>query len=141
MGKFLVRFSSFSVAFLAASGCDDSTTLVLLPNPAVRVVIDNSRCPEIQRCGTCVLETDAFDKNSKPAQFPTLIWSSQSPSIATVAGIQDGEGRVTGWTIGTTTIAVEVLETGASDEVGVRVVSSMINCIPPATGQASVARR
>ena len=141
MGKFLVRFSSFSVAFLAASGCDDSTTLVLLPNPAVRVVIDKSRCPQVSKCGQCVLGTDAFDKNSQPAQFPTLIWSSQSPSIATVAGIQDGEGRVNGWTIGTTTIAVEVLETGASDEVSVRVVSSMINCTPPATGQSPVARR
>lgn len=131
MGKFLVRFSSFSLAFLAASGCDDSTTLVLEPNPAVRVVIDNSRCPVIQKCGTCVLETDSFDKNSQPAPFPTLIWSSANHTVATVASATDGEARVSGWTTGGTTISVEVLETGASDQVGVTVVSSQIDCTPP----------
>lgn len=131
MSGFMVRFSSFSLAVLAAGGCDDSTTLVLEPNPAVRVVIDNARCPQIPRCGTCVLETDAFDKNGRPAPFPTLIWSSTNQTVATVGNLADGEARVSGWTTGGATISVEVLETGASDQVGVTVVQSRFDCTPP----------
>ena len=116
---------------LGAGGCDDSTTLVLEPNPAVRIEIDASRCPTIARCGSCVLETAAFDKNSRPAPFPTLIWSSANEAVATVESRPDGEARVNGWTTGGTSISVEVLETGATDNVGVTVVSSMIDCQPP----------
>lgn len=131
MARFFVRFSSFSLVLLTASGCDESTTLVLVPNPAVRIVIDNSRCPVITKCGTCVLETDAFDKNSNPAPFPTLIWSSANQTVATVASTTGGEARVSGWTTGGTTISVEVLETGATDQVGITVAPSQINCTPP----------
>ena len=120
-----------SLVFLGTGGCDESTTLVLEPNPAVRVEIDASRCPSIAKCGSCVLETDSFDKNSQPAQFPTLIWSSGNETIATVETRPDGEARVNGWTTGETSISVEVLETGAADNVNVRVVSSMIDCQPP----------
>jgi hypothetical protein len=127
MGKDFVRFSSLSLAFLAISGCDDSSTLVLEPNPAVRVVIDASRCPQVQQCGQCQLDYDAYDKNSQPALFPSLIWSSQNPGIATV----DDAGRVSGWATGGVTIVVEVLETGATDQVNIPVVPSMINCTPP----------
>jgi hypothetical protein len=131
MGRILVRFSSFSLCVLAAAGCDESTTLVLDPNPAVRIVIENARCPVITRCGTCVLETDAFDKNSQPAPFPTLLWSTANGAIATVEGMADGEARVSGWTTGGTTVAVEVLETGATDQVEVTIVPSLIDCTPP----------
>lgn len=131
MGKFPAQFSTVFLVILAAGGCEDSTTLVLEPNPAVRIVIDNSRCPVIQKCGTCVLETDAFDKNSKPAPFPTLIWTSTNHTVATVVNATDGQARVSGWTTGGTMISVEVLETGASDQVGVTVVQSQINCSPP----------
>jgi len=131
MGKFPAQFSTVFLVILAAGGCEDSTTLVLEPNPAVRIVIDASRCPLIQRCGQCVLASDAYDKNSRPAPFPTLIWSSENASIATVMGAQNGEARVNGWGLGGTTVAVEVLETGASDEVSVTVRPSMIDCTPP----------
>ena len=115
------------------SACDDSTTLVLEPNPAVRIEIDPSRCPSVDQCSFCVLETDAFDKNSNPAPLPTLIWSSANENVATVASRAGGEGRVDGWTIGVTTISVEVLETGATDEVGVAVTppAQGITCEPP----------
>ena len=129
MAKIPVRLAFLIV--LSAGGCDDSTTLVLDPNPAVRIEIDASRCPTVARCGSCVLETAAFDKNSQPAPFPTLIWSSANESIATVESRPDGEARVNGWSTGGTSISVEVLETGASDNVGVTVVQSMINCQPP----------
>lgn len=122
---------ALSLIFLAGGGCDDSTTLVLEPNPAVRVEIDASRCPTIARCGSCILETAAFDKNSQPAPFPTLLWSSGNQSIATVEARPDGEARVSGWTTGGTSITVEVQETGATDNVGVTVVPSMIDCQPP----------
>lgn len=130
MARVPVRLVIFLVLFWGA-GCDDSTTLVLEPNPAVRVVIDSSRCPTIDRCASCILETEAFDKNSQPAPFPTLLWSSANEAIATVESRPGGEGRVNGWTTGTTTISVEVLETGASDQTEVAVVPSMINCQPP----------
>ena len=130
MAKIPVRLVMFLV-LVGAGGCDDSTTLVLEPNPAVRVEIDASRCPPIARCGSCVLETDAFDKNSQPAPFPTLLWSSGNEAVATVQPLPDGEARVTGWTTGGATITVEVQETGATDNVGVTVVSSMIDCQPP----------
>ena len=130
MARIPVRLA-LSVILLAGGGCDESTTLVLDPNPAVRVEIDASRCPTIARCGSCILETAAFDKNSQPAPFPTLIWSSANENIATVEARPDGEARVNGWTTGGTSISVEVLETGATDNVGVTIVSSMINCQPP----------
>ena len=130
MARLPVRFA-VSLTLLGSGACDDSTTLVLDPNPAVRVVIDSSRCPTIDRCSSCTLETEAFDKNSNPAPFPTLIWSSANESIATVESRPAGEARVSGWTTGGTSISVEVLETGASDEVGVTVVTSQIDCQPP----------
>lgn len=130
MARIPVRLA-VSLALLGAGGCDDSTTLVLDPNPAVRVEIDASRCPSISKCGSCVLETEAFDKNSQPAPFPTLIWSSANENIATVEARPGGEARVNGWTTGGTSISVEVLETGATDNVGVTVVSSMISCQRP----------
>jgi hypothetical protein len=130
MARIPVRLA-LSVILLAGGGCDESTTLVLDPNPAVRIEINASRCPTVARCGSCVLETAAFDKNSQPAPFPTLIWSSANESIATVESRPDGEARVNGWSTGGTSISVEVLETGASDNVGVTVVQSMINCQPP----------
>ena len=52
-----------SLALLPVAGCDESTTLVLEPNPAVRILIDASRCSVIPRCRSCVLETDAFDRD------------------------------------------------------------------------------
>jgi hypothetical protein len=129
MGKDFVRFSSLSLAFLAISGCDNSSTLVLEPNPAVRVVIDASRCPQVQKCGQCQLDYDAYDKNSQPAPFPTLIWSSLNPAIATV----NATGRVSGWATGGVTIVVEVLETAASDSVSLPVVPPFgpVTCTPP----------
>ncbi len=130
MARIPVRLALYAI-LLAGVGCDDSTTLVLEPNPAVRIVIDTSRCPTIDRCSSCILETDAFDKNSQPAPFPTLIWSSANETIATVESRSGGEARVNGWTTGATVISVEVLETGASDETEVAVVPSMINCQPP----------
>jgi hypothetical protein len=120
-----------SLALLGVAGCDESTTLVLEPNPAVRILIDTSRCPVIPRCRSCILETHAFDKNSQPAPFPTLSWSSANEAIATVESRPDGEAEVSGWTLGSTTISVEVLETGASDDVDVTIGSSLIQCQPP----------
>jgi hypothetical protein len=120
-----------SLVLLGAGGCDESTTLVLDPNPAVRVEIDASRCPTISKCGSCILETDAFDKYSQPEPFPTLHWTSGNENIATVEARPEGEARVNGWTTGGTSISVEVMETGATDNVGVTVVSSMINCQRP----------
>ena len=130
MAKIPVRLM-ISTVLLGAGGCDDSTTLVLDPLPAVRVEINASRCPTIARCASCILETAAFDKNSQPAPFPTLIWSSANENIATVESRPDGEARVNGWTTGGTSISVEVLETGATDNVGVTVVPSQIDCQPP----------
>lgn len=130
MARNRVRLATCLIPLLAG-GCDDSTTLVLEPNPAVRIEIDAGRCPTISRCGSCVLETDAFDKNSNPAPFPTLIWSSGNQNIATVEARPDGQAVVNGWTTGGTSISVEVLETGATDNVGVTVTPSMIACQPP----------
>jgi hypothetical protein len=115
------------------SGCDDSTTLVLEPNPAVRIEIDPSRCPSVDQCSFCVLETAAFDKNSQPAPLPTLIWSSSNETVATAESRPGGEGRVNGWRTGIATITVEVLETGATDQVPVAVTPPApgITCEPP----------
>ena len=129
-----------SLALLGVAGCDESTTLVLDPNPAVRISIDTSRCPAIPRCRTCVLESEALDKNSRPAQFPTLIWSSANEAIATVEPRPDGEAIVTGWTVGNTSISVEVLETGASDDVEITVGSSRFECQPPGAMRAAEPR-
>lgn len=137
MARNPVRMAVFSV-LLVAGGCDDSTTLVLEPNPAVRIVIDTSRCPSIERCSSCILETEAFDKNSKPAPFPTLIWSSANEIVATVQSSPDGEARVNGWTVGATSISVEVLETGATDDAEVAVTPAShpsIQCEPPGANQ------
>ncbi|HET6361184.1 MAG TPA: hypothetical protein VFH11_03920 [Gemmatimonadota bacterium] len=120
-----------SLALLGVAGCDESTTLVLEPNPAVRILIDASGCPTIPRCRSCILETEAFDKNSQPAPFPTLIWSSGNEGIATVESRPDGQAKVNGWKVGSTSISVEVLETGASDDVEVTIGSSMVQCQPP----------
>jgi hypothetical protein len=118
------------MGFLGFWGCDDSTTLVLEPNPATRIVIDSSRCPQVQKCARCQLDYDAFDRNGQPAQFPTVIWTSSNPAVATV----DPLGRVDAWAVGAVTIEAEVLETGASDDVSVPVVpppSPSITCTPP----------
>jgi hypothetical protein len=117
------------MGFLGFGACDESTTLVLLPNPATRIVIDSSRCPQVQKCARCQLEFDAFDKNGQPAQFPTVVWTSSNPAVASV----DALGRVDGWATGSVTIEAEVLETGASDEVTVSVSppQSPITCTPP----------
>ena len=138
MEKIPVRLAVF-LTLLGSGACDDSTTLVLDPNPAVRVEIDASRCPTIARCASCILETDAFDKNSQPAPFPTLLWTSGNEIIATVEARPDGEARVNGWTTGGTSISVEVLETGATDNVGVTVTSSMIDCQPPGANRGAPA--
>lgn len=133
MARIPVRFA-VSLALLGSGACDDSTTLVLEPNPAVRIVIDSSRCPTVDKCSFCVLETDAFDKNSNPAPLPTLIWSSANENIATVESRSGGEGRVNAWSTGVTTISVEVLETGATDDTEVAVTpaaSPNIVCEPP----------
>jgi hypothetical protein len=131
MGKISV-WVAVSLITLGAA-CDDSTTLVLEPNPAVRIEIDPSRCPSVDQCSFCVLETEAFDKNANPAPLPTLIWSSANETIATVASRAGGEGRVDGWTVGITSISVEVLETGATDAVSVAVTppAQGIVCEPP----------
>lgn len=125
-----VRVLTACLAGLALAACDNSNTLVLDPNPATRVVLDASACSNLQTCGTCLLKADAFDKNSKPAPFPTLTWSSGDPSLATV----EQTGRVNGWRAGSVTIRVEVLETGAFDHVTFSVVENPnIPCTPPAT--------
>ena len=125
-----VRVSTAFLGFLALTACDNSNTLVLEPNPAIRVVLDALLCPSVQACGTCLLKADGFDKNGQPAPFPTLIWSSDNPSRATV----EQTGRVNGWRAGSVTIRVEVLETGASDEVTFPVVvNPNIPCTPPAS--------
>lgn len=111
-------------------GCDDSTTLVLEPNPATRIVLEASSCPrQLPRCSSCQLEYDAFDKNSQPAPLPTILWSSSNPSVATVSGT----GRVEAWVQGNVTIEAEVLETGASDAVDITVIPPFtpVNCSPP----------
>lgn len=132
-----VRISTLCLGVLALAACDNSNTLVLEPNPATRVVLDASACSNLQACGTCLLKANAFDKNSKPAPFPTLIWSSGDPSRATV----EQTGRVNGWRSGDVTIRVEVLETGAFDEVTFRVVGNpRIPCTPPATLVPSTTR-
>jgi hypothetical protein len=129
MGQFAVRFSSGFLALLAAGGCEDSTTLVLEPNPAVAIFIDASRCPEIRKCNGCQLGYEAFDKNGNPASFPTVVWTSENPTVATV----NQAGRVDGWETGGATIVAEVLETGATDEVSVQVVPPPrpVTCTPP----------
>ncbi|HUF89144.1 MAG TPA: Ig-like domain-containing protein [Gemmatimonadota bacterium] len=115
---------------LALAACDNSNTLVLDPNPAIRVVLDATACSSVQACGTCLLKAAAYDKNSKPAPFPTLIWSSGNTSRATV----EQTGRVNGWRAGDVTIRVEVLETGAFDQVTFPVVvNPNISCTPPTT--------
>lgn len=125
-----VRVLTAFLGGLSLAACDNSNTLVLDPNPAIRVVLDAAACSNLQACGTCLLKADAFDKNSKPAPFPTLIWSSGNTSRATV----EQTGRVNGWRAGDVTIRVEVLETGAFDEVTFRVVANPnIPCTPPAT--------
>ncbi len=130
-----------SLVLLGAVGCDESTTLVLERNPAVRIIIDPSRCPLITKCSSCLLGTDAFDKNSRPTEFPTLRWSSSNHAIATVEELPNGEARINGWTVGSATISVEVVETNATDDVSVTVESSLVNCTPPATRQTPLARR
>lgn len=129
MQGLLIRVSLVGIAIAASARCDDSTTLVLEPNPAVTVFIDASKCPRIPACSRCQLEYEGFDKNGKPAPFPTLIWSSENPSVATV----NQSGRVDGWRAGNATIAVEVLETGASDQETVEILpsSSHVTCTPP----------
>lgn len=130
MRRIQVRISLIFMGFLGFSACDDSTTLVLEPNPATRIVIDSSRCPSVQKCARCQLEFDAFDRNGQPAQFPTVIWTSSNPAVATV----DDLGRVDGWATGIVTIEAEVLETGASDNVSVPVLpppTPSITCTPP----------
>ncbi|HEY7473321.1 MAG TPA: Ig-like domain-containing protein [Gemmatimonadota bacterium] len=113
----------------AVAGCDDSTTLVLDHEPAIRIVIDSSRCPRVEKCGQCQLDFEAFDKNFQPAEFPTIIWTSLNPSVATVTS----QGRVNGWATGGVSIVAEVLETGAADTVSIPVVppTGPITCTPP----------
>lgn len=140
MRPFYIRNSLILMGFLAFGGCDDSSTLVLDANPATRIVIDSSRCPQVQKCARCQLEFDAFDKNGKPAQFPTVIWTSSNPAVATV----DALGRVDGWATGFITIVAEVLETGATDEVTIPVTppsSPSITCTPPGALTVSVEPR
>ena len=102
MGKISVWVAVSLIILVSA--CDDSTTLVLEPNPAVRIEIDPARCPSVDQCSFCVLETDAFDKNANPAPLPTLIWSSANETIATVESRPGGEGRVNAWTVGITSM-------------------------------------
>jgi hypothetical protein len=130
MSRIDTRIPLILMGFLGFGACDDSTTLVLEPNPATRIVIDSSRCPSVQKCARCQLEYDAFDRNGQPAQFPTVIWTSSNPAVATV----DALGRVDGWATGVVTIEAEVLETGATDDVSVPVVPPpvpSITCTPP----------
>jgi hypothetical protein len=133
MGRRSIRFraamSLVAIGGAVVAGCDDSTTLVLDHEPATRIVIDSSRCPQVQRCGQCQLDFEAFDKNGQPAEFPTILWTSLNPSIATV----NGQGRVNGWGTGGVSIIAAVLETGAADTVGIPVVppSGPITCTPP----------
>lgn len=137
MRRIDTRIPLILMGFLAFGACDDSSTLVLDVNPATRIVIDSSRCPQVQKCARCQLEFDAFDKNGQPAQFPTVLWTSSNPAIATV----DGLGRVDGWATGFITVVAEVQETGARDDVTISVTpasSPGITCTPP--GALSVAR-
>jgi hypothetical protein len=130
MRRIGVRNPLILMSFLAIGGCDDSSTLVLDVNPATRIVIDSSRCPQVQKCARCQLEFDAFDKNGRPAQFPTVVWRSSNPAVATV----DALGRVDAWATGFITVVAEVLETGATDEVTIPVTppsSPSITCTPP----------
>jgi len=134
MGRNSVRVCRAFLLAVTLSACENSNTLVLEPNPAVRVEIDASNCPLVRRCGRCTLEFGAFDKNSQPAPFPTLIWTSSNPGVASVQGNADGTGRVEGWTDGIVTIRVEVLETGASDEIELQVAPPLtpVSCTAPA---------
>lgn len=137
MRRIGIRIPLIFMGFAAFGACDDSTTLVLEPNPATRIVIDSSRCPQVQKCARCQLEFDAFDKNGQPAEFPTVIWTSSNPAVASV----DGLGRVDGWATGIVTIDAEVLETGASDDVTIPVTppsSPSITCTPPGALTAPV---
>lgn len=126
----LVRMPLFLLGLGVLWACDDSTTLVLEPNPAIRIVIDSSRCPFVTRCGRCQLEFDAFDKNSQPVTILTVVWTSSNPDVATV----DALGRVDGWAVGFVTVQAEVLETGATDDAMVQVVppsNPAITCTRP----------
>lgn len=128
MGLRTLRFS-LVFSLLAIVACDESNTLVLDHPPATRVVIDSSRCPRVERCGQCQLDFDAWDKNGQLAEFPTILWTSQNPSRATV----NNTGRVNGWTDGSVSIIASVLETGAADTVNLAVVppNGNITCTPP----------
>jgi hypothetical protein len=130
MRRIETRIPLIFMGFLGFGACDDSTTLVLDVNPATRIVIDSSRCPQVQKCARCQLEFDAFDRNGQPAQFPTIAWTSSNPAVATV----DALGRVDGWATGIITVVAEVLETGATDDVTIPVTppsSPSITCTPP----------
>jgi hypothetical protein len=140
MRRIDIRIPLIFMGFLAFWACDDSTTLVLEPNPATRILIDSSRCPQVQKCARCQLEFEAFDKNGQPAQLPTVLWTSSDPAVASV----DGLGRIDGWATGTVTIEAEVLETGASDDVTIPVTPPSrpsITCTPPGALTASVEPR
>lgn len=135
----LVRMPLLLMGLALLAACDDSTTLVLEPNPATRIVIQATSCPaQLPRCSGCQLEYDAFDKNSQPAPFPTVLWSSTNPSVATV----DATGRVEGWSQGAVTIEAEVLETGASDAIQITVVPPFtpVTCSPPGSRAIPSAR-
>ena len=140
MRRIYIRNPLILMGFLAFGGCDDSSTLVLDVNPATRIIIDSSRCPRVQKCARCQLEFDAFDKNGQPAQFPTVIWTSSNPAVATV----DALGRVDGWAPGIVTVVAEVLETGATDDVTIPVTppsSPSITCTPPGAQTVPVDQR
>jgi hypothetical protein len=131
MSPTFVRIPLLLIGLGTSIACDESTTLVLDPNPATRIVIDASRCPQasVLRCSECQLDFQAFDKNGQEARFPTVLWSSADPAIASV----DAVGRVAGWTPGEVTIEASVQETGASDEVELLVVQPArpVSCSPP----------
>lgn len=128
MVRYFVRVFALCLGVPVLAACDNSNTLVLEPNPATRVVILASACPRVETCATCQLRVDAFDKNGKPAQFPTLLWTSLNPERATV----DASGRVSGWRAGNATIQVEVQETGAFDDILIPVeLDPFVSCTPP----------
>ena len=130
MHRAFVRMPLSFMGLAVFLACDDSTTLVLEPNPATRIVLETTSCPsQLPRCSSCQLEFDAFDKNSQPAPFPTVLWTSSDPTVATVSGT----GRVEAWAPGGVTIEAQVLETGASDELDITVVPPFtpVNCTAP----------
>lgn len=131
----LVRMPLALIGLAGLWTCDDSTTLVLEPNPATRIVIQASSCPsQLARCSGCQLEFDAFDKNSQPALFPTVLWTSSNPAVASV----DETGRVQAWALGEVTVEAEVLETGASDAIQIEVVPPFTTVTCTAPGNLSV---